>query len=573
MTRFNKVTLQPKPQVNAIRSELKASALSALGGPGYLRDTMSELFLLGVTNFVGQETHHESAYGRDSRYATLIQKVALEDDGPKFLAEFFRWLRNKANIRTASYVGAAHLVAARKGMPDDGGFVRQAVANSLGRAEEPGELIAFWSATYGGQLPRPLKRGIAMAIVRLYTERSALAWDTETKAFRFARVLDLTHPTHEEIVEFANSRNRDADEATRAPLRTEYFIQQKRTLFNYLHARMRGRAIETPPDLKMIAAREALFAIPPSERFEYLHNHPTPATLMREAGMTWQAAASWYGRALDARFWAGMIPNMGVQGLLMNLRNFDKAGIAAGDVDLVCAILEDEVKVQRSKILPMQVLSAYRAVTSDHWGKALSRALDASLANVPAFDGKTLILVDTSTSMDNRLSADGELKRWDAAVIFAVALASRANDAKIASFSSMRKFFGDPRGAHTRRFELKPGESLLKAVERWKAEGYFLGGGTDTALALRKEFERGFMRVVIITDEQEGEDPVEVSESIPASVPMITLNMAGYRTGHAPSGTRNRIAIGGFNDAAFTLLAASDRYSKGRWPWETAPAA
>ena len=46
-----------------------------------------------------------------------------------------------------------------------------------------------------------------------------------------------------------------------------------------------------------------------------------------------------------------------------------------------------------------------------------------------------------------------------------------------------------------------------------------------------------------------GVDLTEVNESIPGSVPMITLNLAGYEAGHAPSGTKTRIAVGGFNES------------------------
>jgi hypothetical protein len=570
MSRFNRTDLQSKPLVGAIRSEMTPSATSALGGVGYLRDNRSELLLLGATNMVGQDAHHENAVTRDTRYAHLIQYVAQEDGGLEWLAQFFGWLRTKANMRTAPYVGAAHLVAARRGMPDEQGHVRQAVANSLGRADEPGELIAFWKATYGGQLPRPLKRGIAKAVVRLYTERSVIAWDTASKAFRFGRVLDLTHPTFQEIVA-ANA----APEAQGRVLRGDALpdrIQRATDLFGYLGHRMRNEDVEIPASLTTLRAHAEVMAIPQENRAQVLGD--LRSQVFAKAGMKWRPAASWYGQALDATFWSSVIPTMSIQELLMNLRNFEQAGIGPADVDFVCALLEDEVRVQRSRVLPMQVLSAYRAVAglSDNYGRALNRALENSLANVPVLDGHTLILVDTSTSMNDRLSDKGELLRWDAAVVFAMALAKRAEKASVASFSSAARYMSDQRGAKVRGFVGLTGESLLKSIERWKRDGFNLGGGTDTALALRALYTREHTRVVIVTDEQAGEDPVEIDQSVPQSVPMITLNLAGYRTGHAPSGTKNRVAIGGFNDAAFGALATIDQVQHGRWPWQVAPA-
>lgn len=568
MSRFNRTITQPKPLIGTIQSERTSTASTTLGGTGYLRDSRSELLLLGATNMVGEDTHHEAGIERDARYAHLIQHVAQEDDGLPWLAEFFLWLRNAANMRTAPFVGAAHLVAARRGMSDEAGHVRRAVANSLGRAEEPGELIAFWKATYGGQLPRPLKRGIAMAVVRLYTERSTLAWDTESKAFRFARVLDLTHPTRRDIEKHFEDLNANGQR----PIRVNYRVDQTSALFGYLGHRMRNEDTEIPASLGMLRARAEAMAIPQQNRMQTLRD--LRGEFIAKTGMNWQAAASWYGQALDALFWESVIPTMGIQGLLMNLRNFEQAGIGPASVDLVCSLLEDEVRIQQAKVLPMQVLAAYRAVNglSDNYGRAVNRALEASLANVPELDGNTLIMVDTSSSMNEKLSSKGTLLRWDAAVVFAVALAHRAGSAHIVSFSSSRSYYGEARGAKTKGFAIPVGETVLKSIDRWGRGGYNLGGGTDTALALRAVYDKEFTRVVIITDEQAGEDPVEIDQSIPQSVPMVTLNLAGYKVGHAPSGTRNRIAIGGFNDAAFTALkTVADVQRGGRWPWETAP--
>ncbi len=68
------------------------------------------------------------------------------------------------------------------------------IASALIRADEPGELLAYWLATYGRAIPKPVKRGVADAVVRLYTERSLLKWDSAERSVRFGDVLELTHP-------------------------------------------------------------------------------------------------------------------------------------------------------------------------------------------------------------------------------------------------------------------------------------------------------------------------------------------------------------------------------------------
>jgi hypothetical protein len=101
------------------------------------------------------------------------------------------------------------------------------------------------------------------------------------------------------------------------------------------------------------------------------------------------------------------------------------------------------------------------------------------------------------------------------------------------------------------------------------SDGYFLCGGTDTAGALRTSYA-GHDRVVIVTDEQAAHDPVGVTASIPAHVPVYTLNLAGYQHGHAPSGGRNRHVFGGLNDASFKLIPLLESGRDGAWPWESA---
>jgi hypothetical protein len=69
------------------------------------------------------------------------------------------------------------------------------VASALQRADEPGEALAYRMAAHGRTVPKPVKRGIADAVARLYHERSLLKYDTASHGFRFGDVLDLTHPS------------------------------------------------------------------------------------------------------------------------------------------------------------------------------------------------------------------------------------------------------------------------------------------------------------------------------------------------------------------------------------------
>ncbi len=552
MTKFNHTATRSASGTGPITSEVTPTGVTHQGGAGYARDLKSELFLLAVANMVGEKTFYETADGRDSRYAELVHAAAVTD--PVWAAGFLQWLRADANMRTASIVGAAEYVHGRLTQGGDQALPRphhttegtdnlsystatnrRVVDSVLQRADEPGELLAYWTSRHGRRIPMPVKNGIADAVRRLYTERNLLKYDTASHGWRFADVIDMVHPKPS------------------APWQGD--------LFKYALDRRHDRANGIPDSLPTVV-RNALL------RSEAEPNDWLNPELLREAGMTWEDALSAVGSKVDkARLWETLAPSMGYMALLRNLRNFDEAGMSDEAAAQIAARLADPEQVAKSRQFPMRFLSAHRAAPSLRWGYPLERALGHSLANIPVLSGRTLVLIDTSASMNETFSKDGTLKRWDAAVIFGVALAQRCASADVVSYSSAQRYWGDPPGALTKVFDLRRGESLLRSIERWKSGGFFLGQGTDTAGALRKHYAK-HDRVVLVTDEQAGADPREVSASMPQDRPLYTWNLAGYERGHAPSG-RNRWTFGGLTDAGFRMIPLLEGGRGGAWPWAT----
>lgn len=74
-------------------------------------------------------------------------------------------------------------------------------------------------------------------------------------------------------------------------------------------------------------------------------------------------------------------------------------------------------------------------------------------------------------------------------------------------------------------------------------------------------------RVVIVTDEQAAYDPVSVTASVPAHVPIYTWNPAGYQVGHTPSGGANRHTFGGLNGQAFRMIPLLESRTRAGWPF------
>ncbi|MER6071294.1 TROVE domain-containing protein [Streptomyces sp. NPDC001817] len=525
MARFNTRTAkaQPKSPVTSTGRIMRTYE----GGRGQERDPRSELFLLAVSHFLAG-TFYENAKDRDDRFARLVRDLAVSD--PEWTAGLLGWLRGEGQMRTASLVGAAEYVQARLTAGATGGpSNRQVVDRVLQRPDEPGELLAYWTSTYGRAVPKPVKRGVADAVRRLYHARSLLKYDTASKGYRFGDILNLVHaapdpdkPWQGELFQYALDRRHHPDTAV------------------------------PPASLPVLGAHRELMALPVQERRAVVTS-PGGAERLAAAGITWEALAGWLQGPMDQAAWESVIPSMGAMALLRNLRNFDEAGVSDEVAARVAAKISDPEQVARSRQFPFRYLAAYRHAPSLRWSYPLEQALGHSLANVPALPGRTLVLVDRSGSMFWAQSRDrSELSRADAAAIFGTALALRAADADLVQF-----------GSTSAQVPFRKGESVLKILERFGDLG-----GTDTTDAVRRHY-RKHDRVLIVTDEQYAPnrhgDPTDL---IPAQVPVYTWNLEGYRAGHGPSGSGNRHTFGGLSDAAFRMVPLLEAAHDSRWPWQ-----
>lgn len=535
MAKFN--TTRTRAAVSSpITTESTASGRTYEGAPGFARDTKSELFLLAVSNMVGEDTFYERARSRDDRYTALIRQVAVDDTG--WTLEFLRWLRGAANMRSTAVVGAAEAVHARlaaaKATPEtdlvsNGVANRVLISTVLQRADEPGELLAYWISTHGRAVPKPVKRGIEDSLARLYTERSLLKYDTASHGFRFGDVIELVHPAPSTI----NQGN----------------------LFEHAIDRRHGRDNPVPEGLEMLQANVDLMGWATRDRRELL-TRPDAAFTLRKAGITWEALASWLQGPMDAAAWSAVIPSMGYMALLRNLRNFDEAGVPDEVAERVIAKLTDPEEVAGSRQLPFRFFSAYREAPSLRWGHALDRALTLATSNIPAFTGRTLVLVDTSASMTTgRLSRRSTVSAAQAAALFGVSLAARGNSVDLVGFAD--GVFRHPVG---------PGASVLRSVERFVARTGEVGHGTEIAGSLRATYS-GHHRVVIISDMQTRSAGVD--SAVPAHVPIYGFNLGGYAKAAMPTGNGTRHEIGGLSDATFRLLPLLEAGRSAAWPWQT----
>jgi TROVE domain len=533
MSKFDRIA-RKAGATGTLTSPVRAAerALTHEGGAAFGRDVKSELFLLAVSNMVGENTFYESAEGRDQRFRDLVHAAVAEDAG--WVARFVPWLRGTANMRSASVVAAVEYIRA------GGEHGRRVLDSALQRADEPAEALAYFTSRYGRALPQPVKRGVADAARRLYTERAAVKYDGLSRAWRLADVIELAHV-------------KPRDDAQSALLR-------------YLLDRRHGRGDPAlPSSLPLLRAYASLQALPSGARRD-LVNSDTAAERLAAAGMTWEALAGWLGGPMDRFAWEAVIGSMGYMAQLRNLRNFDEAAVSDAVADEVAARLSSPAEVARSRQFPYRFVAAFRAAPSLRWAQPLERALELATGNIPAFAGRTLVLVDTSRSMTGRaFSRHSAMTPVQAAAVFGVTMAKRGNEVDLYGFAD--GVFGHP---------VSRAASVLHEVERFTGRVGEVGYGTRIAEAVRATY-RNHRRVVIVSDMQTfadstarlgggGYSPV-AADAVPADVPVYGFNLGGYRATALRPGRANRHEFGGLNDATFTMLSLLEARTSAGWPF------
>jgi hypothetical protein len=340
MTKFSGTKNRPlRANVTAALRTTLRRTYTQEGGLAHTRDAESDLFLLAATNMVGEDTFYERAADRDARFAALVHQVTQSN--PAFIAGadpdagrvgLAQYLRQTMLMRSAAVVMAAEYVAA------GGAGGRSVIARALQRADEPAELVGYFMAMHGRRLPMPVKRGVADAVRRLYTERAALRYDGLSRQLRMADVIELVHPHPKDAAQSA--------------------------LFRYLLDRRHHDDAVADAQLPVLAAAARLADIPEAERRGFLRARGSAS--LAEAGISWERLSDWLPGGMDAEAWEAVIPTMGVMALVRNLRNFDQAGISGAAVEAVIAKIVDPVEVVKARLFPYQVWAAYKHAPSDN---------------------------------------------------------------------------------------------------------------------------------------------------------------------------------------------------------------
>lgn len=195
----------------------------------------------------------------------------------------------------------------------------------------------------------------------------------------------------------------------------------------------------------------------------------TPDTWEVELSASSDKKASWT-RLLEEN-------KLGALALLRNLRNMEQAKV---DDKLIRKALQ-EMNVER--VLPFRFISAARYAPK--FEPELEQAMFKALEGMPKLLGTTAIVVDNSGSMSGKVSSKSELSSQDAASALAILVRELAESTVVIGYGSTAALIPARRGF-----------ALRDAIQAGP------GGNTDTRAAIMLAMQKGYDRIIVITDEQ-----------------------------------------------------------------------
>jgi len=261
--------------------------------------------------------------------------------------------------------------------------------------------------------------------------------------------------------------------------------------------------------------------------------------------------------------WAQIARAGSWQMVRQNLNTFARHGVFEldGVPEAIAAKLRDPKAVAKARVLPYQLMSAFKAtgegvpaVVRD----ALQDAMEAALANVPAFDGRVVVCPDVSGSMSSavtgqRGSATSSVRCIDVAALVAAAVLRKNAAARVLPFEQA-----------VVKLQLNARDSVMTNAQALATIG---GGGTNCSapLALLNKERAKVDLVILVSDNESWVDATrrgatqtmrewEVLKQRCPQARLVCIDIQPYGTTQAAE-RRDIMNVGGFSDAVFTMMA------------------
>jgi len=419
------------------RSVGKDKTINLAGGKAFKLSDELALYSLVATSFCSDK-YYEGGDDSLERLRDLITKVS-----PEFVAKLAVYAREEMNLRSIPVVLMVELAKIHNG----DNLVSRGLSRVVARADELTEVLAYYAKTNSRQgvkkvskLSKQIQKGLAAAFNK-FNEYNFAKYDRDNE-ISLRDALFLVHPKAKNI-----AQQKLFDKIVEGKLATPYTWE-----------------VELSELGQKTFKNEAAKAKAVKEKWEEL---------------------------IDSE-------KLGYMAMLRNLRNILQAGVDVKHLKKVASILSDKEQVENSKQFPFRFLSAYREIENEASGKAsmildaLEEAMQASAANIKGFgfDTSVLIAVDTSGSMDAKLSDKSTLALQDVGLVMGMLLQNRCKDVTTG-------IFGD-----TWKIKNLPKNNILANAQTLHKMNNEVGSSTNGYLVIKDLIKRGEVvdKVMMFTD-------------------------------------------------------------------------
>lgn len=427
--------LNPKGQDRLTKS---MTGVSKNGNVQFTKDSEQQLFEIVVATLYGKDGFYESNTDRVDRLRKLTSEVVSKGN-LDFIANVIVMARGPMKMRSMPILLTGIFASELRKQGKTFGKLRQVVADVIQRADQITDMYAVALHEFADKksIPAAIKKGVADAFNKF--NEYGLAKYNRDGSVKLRDVLLMVHP-----------KAKDADQAT-------------------AYERLRDDSLTTP-----ITWETQLSQVGQDVKANWME-------VLTSKGQTFDKLNDEFQKLVHTakgEKWTELLQNdtLGYMALLRNLRNIHEADVPASVLqEKVYDRLADPVQVAKSKQLPYRFVSAMthtEQFANNKLTRALSRALDASLANLPKLGENVLIILDVSSSMNGGWNrGKGMDTPINTAALFASTLFKANADAdsvKLMMFSNNAHYL-----------PLNADDSVMTMNKQIKDKVY--GGGTDLA--------------------------------------------------------------------------------------------
>lgn len=282
--------------------------------------------------------------------------------------------------------------------------------------------------------------------------------------------------------------------------------------------------------------------------------------------------------ALTSAQWAQIARSGSWQMVRQNLNTFARHGAfdIPGTAKVVAAKLSDAQAVAKARVMPYQLMAAFKATGAAVPAvvrEALQDAMELSLASVPSLNGRVVVCPDVSGSMSSavtghRGSATSSVRCIDVAALVAAAVLRKNARARVLPFEQ-----------DVVRLSLNARDSVMSNAQALAKIG---GGGTNCSapLALLNRERAVVDLVILVSDNESWVDASrrgatqtmrewEVLKQRNPAARLVCIDIQPTATTQAAE-RQDILNVGGFSDAVFTMMAnfAEGKMDAAHWMGE-----